>query len=40
MAGVGGRSVARVYAGANEKHGRQWWDYGALSAATAAYVSC
>ncbi|PWO00189.1 hypothetical protein FA09DRAFT_328292 [Tilletiopsis washingtonensis] len=27
MAGVGGRSVARVYAGANEKHGRQWWDY-------------
>lgn len=29
MAGV---SVARVYADANEKHGRAWWDYGTVDA--------
>lgn len=29
----GGRSVARVYANANERFGRSWWDYGECQAA-------
>ncbi|EPQ25960.1 uncharacterized protein PFL1_06416 [Pseudozyma flocculosa PF-1] len=28
---MGGKSCARVYAGANEKFGRQWWDYDNLA---------